>query len=86
MIKYEYKYTQGELMFYKIFEEYCSIIMDCEAWHFLDITQQSWCRIKRTNSLNLNQYKKICSMMGYHITDDHEELSKLLVEKYYGAR
>lgn len=73
-------------MFYYIITAYCKDILGCDPWHFFDITQQSWCRIKKYDSLNLVQCKKICGISNSHITDNREELSHILVGDYYAKK
>lgn len=69
-------------MFYSIAEEYIMKTKNMKIWDYLNMRQDHWSRIKKDNKLTLSHYKKLSEACSYHICDDHEELSKRMVETF----
>ena len=70
-------------MFFTILEKYFVDVIDCSIWDYLSLDQSVWCRYKKKRRLPLKHYKKICFELEVPINDNQNELSKILVEKYY---
>lgn len=69
-------------MFYVILTEWCKD-RGMEPWEFLDMTPQSWCRIKKQDAITLKHLKRVCGEIGKPIIDDKRKLSRLLLEDYH---
>jgi hypothetical protein len=69
-------------MFYSILEDFVMAKADMSVWDFLGINRCHWSRIKKTNKLTLEQYKKICFLIDYRICVNHKELAMRMVEVF----
>jgi hypothetical protein len=69
-------------MFYTIVEQFILTTQDVPVWDYLGVRQDTWSRIKKTDKLSLDNFKKLCIAADYHITDNKEELAKRMVEVF----
>ena len=70
-------------MFYEILQKYIEDKKGMKIWAFLDIDRTYWSKLKKSNNMKLEYYKKVCDFCGTPITDDHKKLSKIMIERYY---
>ena len=70
-------------MLFTIIDKYFKDIEGFYIYDYLGITQQAWHHYKKKGCLPLKHSKNLCMYFGHHITDDLEELSLLIIRRYY---
>jgi predicted site-specific integrase-resolvase len=70
-------------MVFDILEKWSKDVRGETIYDFLDINRATWYRYKKKGELPLMVCKVICYEFGNHITDDLQEISLFVVERYY---
>jgi hypothetical protein len=70
-------------MFYLVFEKYCKEVLECHAYDILNISRGCWYRFQKEGILPLEYCKIICYHFDHHIIENQEELSGLVISKFY---
>ena len=70
-------------MLFTVIEKYAKEKEGCKGYELLGIKKSQWHRYKKDNHLSLVHCKNLSMLCGSHITDDFQELSLLVLNKYY---